>query len=77
MHLAVLTVFVARATETLDDPNRRASFASIAGFGASAKTVDGLEILDGGDGLVDCGYLTTGKLLREGAKSLDSQSDEV
>ena len=44
---------------------------------AALKTVDGLEILDGGDGLVDCGYLTTGKLLREGAKSLDSQSDEV
>lgn len=43
VHLAVPTVFVARATETLDDQNRRASFASIAGFGASAKTVDGLE----------------------------------
>ena len=43
VHLAIPSVFVARATETLDDQNRRASFAPIAGFGASAKTVDGLE----------------------------------
>ena len=36
-------VFVARATGTLDDQNRRASFAPIAGFGLSAESVEGLD----------------------------------
>ncbi|TDT29959.1 glycosyltransferase [Naumannella halotolerans] len=43
VHLGVPTIFVARATETLDDQNRRAAFAPIAGFGASAQSVHGLE----------------------------------
>ena len=43
VHLELPTVFVARATETLDDQNRRASFAPIAGFGLSAASVEGLE----------------------------------
>lgn len=41
--LGVPTVFVARATGTLDDQNRRASFAPIAGFGLSAQSVEGLD----------------------------------
>lgn len=44
VHLGVPTVFVARATQTLDDQNRRAEFAPIAGFGAYAENVDGLEL---------------------------------
>lgn len=43
VHLGVPSVFVARATQTLDDQNRRASFAPIAGFGRSAQHVDSLE----------------------------------
>ncbi|WP_392508043.1 glycosyltransferase [Naumannella halotolerans] len=43
VHLGVPTIFVARATETLDDQNRRAAFAPIAGFGASAQSIHGLE----------------------------------
>lgn len=43
VHLGVPSVFVARATETLDDQNRRAGFAPVAGFGASASTIDGIE----------------------------------
>lgn len=39
VHLGVPSVFVARATQTLDDQNRRASFAPLAGYGASAQTV--------------------------------------
>lgn len=43
VYLGVPTVFVARATGTLDDQNRRASFAPIAGFGLSAESVEGLD----------------------------------
>lgn len=40
VHLGVPTVFVARATDTLDDQNRRAAFARLAGFGETAEAVD-------------------------------------
>lgn len=43
VHLGIPSVFVARATHTLDDQNRRASFAPIAGFGRSAQQIDSLE----------------------------------
>lgn len=53
VHLGVPTVFVARATQTLDDQNRRASFAPVAGFGLSAESVDGLEFEDAVQKLMD------------------------
>lgn len=43
VHLRIPSVFVARATHTLDDQNRRAAFAPIAGFGRSAQQIDSLE----------------------------------
>lgn len=43
VHLGVPTVFIARATETLDDQRRRAAFASVAGFGAYAENTEGIE----------------------------------
>lgn len=52
-YLGVPTVFVARATSTLDDQNRRASFAPIAGFGLSADTVEGRDFEDAVKSVMD------------------------
>lgn len=53
VYLGVPTVFVARATQTLDDQNRRAAFAPLAGFGLTAQSVDGLEFEDAIRNLMD------------------------
>lgn len=53
VHLGVPSVFVARATQTLDDQNRRASFAPIAGFGRSAQQVDSLEFEEALQAILD------------------------